>query len=65
MSDRITLSVGAGTEIEDAVKAFEKWIAAEVLATRVDVGAKIEGIHATHAFDLDGQNAEVALERVG
>jgi isoleucyl-tRNA synthetase len=65
VSDRITLSVGAGTEIEDAVKAFEKWIAAEVLATRVNVGAKIEGTHATHAFDLDGQNAEVALERVG
>jgi hypothetical protein len=47
------------------VKAFEKWIAAEVLAVKVIVGATIEGTHATHAFDLDGQNVEVALERVG
>jgi isoleucyl-tRNA synthetase len=65
VSDRITLAVGAGPEIEDAVKAFEKWIAAEVLATKVGVGGKIEGTHATHTFDLDGQNVEVALERVG
>src|SRR5690349_18220468 len=65
VSDRITLGVGAGQEIQDAVKAFEKWIAAEVLATKVGVGGKIEGTHATHAFDLDGQNVEVALERVG
>jgi isoleucyl-tRNA synthetase len=65
VSDRITLTIGAGSEIEDAVKAFEKWIAAEVLATKVSVGAKIDETHATHAFDLDGQNVEVALERVG
>ena len=65
VSDRITLAVGAGEEIQDAVKALEKWIAAEVLALKVGVGAKIEGTHATHTFDLDGQNVEVALERVG
>jgi isoleucyl-tRNA synthetase len=65
VSDRITLTIGAGQEIEDAVKAFEKWIAAEVLATKVGVGGKIDETHATHAFDLDGQNVEVALERVG
>ncbi|HEY6088425.1 MAG TPA: isoleucine--tRNA ligase [Gemmatimonadaceae bacterium] len=65
VSDRITLFVGAGGEIQEAVKAFQKWIADEVLAVRVLIGDKIEGTHATHAFDLDGQNAEVALERVG
>jgi isoleucyl-tRNA synthetase len=65
VSDRITLFVGAGAEIQEAVKVFEKWIADEVLAVRVSIGDKIEGKHATHAFDLDGQNAEVALERVG
>jgi isoleucyl-tRNA synthetase len=65
VSDRITLTVAAGSEIEDAIKAFEKWIAAEVLATKVAIGKKIDGTHATHAFDLDGQNVEVALERVG
>jgi isoleucyl-tRNA synthetase len=65
VSDRITLLVGAGAEIQEAVKAFQKWIAEEVLAVRVSIGDKIEGTHATHAFDLDGQSVEVALERVG
>jgi isoleucyl-tRNA synthetase len=65
VSDRITLSVGGPAEIQEAVKAFQKWIADEVLALRVAVGERIEGTHATHTFDLDGQNVEVALERVG
>ena len=65
VSDRITLFVGAGPEIQEAVKAFQKWIADEVLAVRVSIGDKIEGTHATHAFDLDGQSVQVALERVG
>ena len=65
VSDRITLFVGAGAEIQEAVKAFQKWIADEVLAVRVSIGDKIEGTHATHAFDLDGQSVQVALERVG
>jgi len=65
VSDRITLFVGADAEIQEAMKAFQKWIAEEVLAVRVSIGDKIEGTHATHAFDLDGQSVEVALERVG
>jgi len=65
VSDRITLFVGADAEIQEAMKAFLKWIAEEVLAVRVSIGDKIEGTHATHAFDLDGQSVEVALERVG
>ncbi|HJQ54124.1 MAG TPA: isoleucine--tRNA ligase [Gemmatimonadaceae bacterium] len=65
VSDRITLSVVGGQEIQDAVNAFEKWIAAEVLAVKITVGEKIDETHATHSFDLDGQNVEVALERVG
>jgi isoleucyl-tRNA synthetase len=65
VSDRITLSVADGQEIQDAVNAFEKWIAAEVLAVKITVGEKIDETHATHSFDLDGQNVEVALERVG
>jgi isoleucyl-tRNA synthetase len=65
VSDRITLFVVAGAEIQEAVKAFQKWIAEEVLAVRVSLGDKTEGTHATHAFDLDGQSVEVALERVG
>ena len=65
VSDRITLFVAGGGEIQEAVKAFQKWIADEVLALEVAVGEKIDEIHATHAFDLDGQSVEVALERVG
>ena len=65
VSDRITLLVGANAEIQEAATAFQKWIADEVLALKVTVGEKIEGTHATHAFDLDGQSVEVALERVG
>jgi len=65
VSDRITLSVGGAAEIQEAVKAFQKWIADEVLAVRVTVGELIEGTHATHTFDLDGQSVQVALERVG
>ncbi|HMH85607.1 MAG TPA: isoleucine--tRNA ligase [Gemmatimonadaceae bacterium] len=66
VSDRITLRVGGGAEIQEAVKAFQKWIADEVLALKVAVGEKIDGTHATtHTFDLDGQSVEVALERAG
>ena len=65
VSDRITLSVGGAAEIQEAVKAFQKWIADEVLAVRVTVGELIEGTHATQTFDLDGQSVQVALERVG
>jgi isoleucyl-tRNA synthetase len=65
VSDRITLFIGGGAEIQEAAGAFQKWIAEEVLALKSTVGERIEGTHATHAFDLDGQNVEVALERVG
>jgi isoleucyl-tRNA synthetase len=65
VSDRITLLVGGSAEIQEAVKAFQKWIADEVLALKVSVGEKIDGTNATHTFDLDGQSVEVALERAG
>ncbi len=65
VSDRITLLIGAGVEIQEAVKAFQKWIADEVLALKVMAGERIDGTHATHTFDIDGQNVEVAIERVG
>ena len=64
VSDRITLFLGAGAEIQEAATAFQKWIADEVLALRVTIGERIEGTHATSAFELDGQSVEVALERV-
>jgi isoleucyl-tRNA synthetase len=65
VSDRVTLSVSGPAEIQEAVKAFQKWIADEVLAVKVTVGEKNEDTHAAHTLDLDGQSVEVALERVG
>jgi isoleucyl-tRNA synthetase len=65
VSDRITLSIAGKAEIQEAATAFQKWIAEEVLARRVTVGETIEGKHATHTFDIDSLNVEVALERVG
>jgi len=64
VSDRITLSVAGNGEVQEAAAAFQKWIADEVLALKMYVGERIEGTHATHTLDLDGQSAEVALERV-
>ena len=64
VSDRVTLSVAGDAEILEAVKAFQQWIANEVLAVKVSVGEKNE-THATHTFDLDGQSVQVALARVG
>jgi isoleucyl-tRNA synthetase len=65
VSDRIALFIGGDAEIQEAVKAFQKWMADEVLAVRFSIDEKIEGTHAAHTFDLDGQNVSVALERVG
>ena len=61
----VTLRAAGGVEIQEAFRAFQKWIADEVLAPKVSVGEKIEGTRATHSFDIDGLNVEVALERVG
>ena len=65
VSDRIRLAVQADAEVQEAVTAFRKWIADEVLALDVKVGEKIESNYATHAFDLEGQSVTVAIERVG
>jgi isoleucyl-tRNA synthetase len=66
VSDRITLTVAAGTEIQEAVRVFQKWIADEVLAKRVSFSeTTFQDTDATRTFDLDGQKVQVALERVG
>ena len=65
VSDRITVFIAGDAEIQEAATAFQKWIADEVLARTVTLGDSIDGKHATHTFDLDGQSVAVALERVG
>ncbi len=64
VSDRITVFIAGDAEIQEAGKAFQKWIADEVLARTVTLGESIDDKHATHTFDLDGQSVAVALERV-
>jgi isoleucyl-tRNA synthetase len=65
VSDRIRLSIRADVEVQEAVAAFRKWIADEVLALEVKTSEQIESTYATHAFDLEGQSVTVAMERVG
>ncbi len=65
VSDRIRLEVKADAEVEEAATAFSKWIADEVLAVDVKVGGNNESNYATHALDLEGLSATVAMERAG
>lgn len=65
VSDRIRLVVGADAEVQEAVAAFKKWIADEVLALDVRVGGQIDSKYATQTFDLEGQSVTVAIERAG
>jgi isoleucyl-tRNA synthetase len=63
VSDRITLSVSGTGELEEAVRAHEKWIADEVLAVKLNVGHDIENSSAAHTADIDGHPARIAIER--
>jgi len=63
VSDRIKLVVRADAEVQEAVAAFKKWIADEVLALDVRVSEQIDGKYATQTFDLEGQSVTVAIER--
>ena len=65
VSDRIRLEITADAEVEEAARAFSKWIADEVLAVDVKVGGKNQSNYATHALDLEGLSATVAMERAG
>jgi isoleucyl-tRNA synthetase len=65
VSDRIRLVVRADAEVLEAVAAFKKWIAEEVLAVDVRVGGQIDSNYATQTFDLEGQSVTVAIERAG
>ena len=64
VSDRITLVVGGGSDVVEAVRAHHDWIADEVLATELVVGDGDR--HAQPdmtAIDLDGIQARVSITR--
>ena len=67
VSDRIVLHLWGNAEVEVAARAFRAWIADEVLATVVrvgaDEGAGAEGHHAMQSVDLDGLIVTIALTR--
>ncbi len=67
VSDRITLTVGGGSDVHAVVRAHRAWIADEMLATDVvlvdqpESGASSD---AMTALDLDGMTAFVAITRI-
>jgi len=67
VSDRISLTVVGGEQVQAVVRVHGEWIAAEVLASELMV-ASDDGANAIrpdmHAIDLDGITAHVAITRI-
>ena len=64
VSDRITLVVGGGPAVVEAVRAHHEWIADEVLATELVVDDESRhGRPDMTAIDLDGIEARVSITR--
>jgi isoleucyl-tRNA synthetase len=65
ITDRISLSISGGDEVQDAAQAFEDFISAETLAKGYRVGQGEEpgrdGI--MREVDLDGLSARIILTR--
>jgi isoleucyl-tRNA synthetase len=67
VSDRITLTIGGGSDVHAVVRAHRAWIADETLATDVVLVDQPEsgGTHGgMAALDLDGMTAFVAITRI-
>ncbi len=67
VSDRITLTIGGGSDVHAVVRAHRAWIADETLATDVVLVDQPEsgGTHdGMTALDLDGMTAFVAITRI-
>jgi isoleucyl-tRNA synthetase len=61
VSDRITLTLDAPAEVLDAVRAYEAFVAGEVLATAVAYGAVAEPTGRGAVTAPDGASAQVAV----
>jgi isoleucyl-tRNA synthetase len=64
VSDRIALVVAGGEEIAAVVEAHGAWIAAEVLATELELVNDDTSSTERQAIDLDGITAYVAITRI-
>lgn len=65
VSDRVVLGIYGEADVQDAASTHRAWIAEEVLAREVQLGAHPGADHATFAVDLDGLTAHIALTRIG
>jgi isoleucyl-tRNA synthetase len=65
VSDRIRLAITGSDEGLDAAREHRDWIADEVLATRVSIGAEVQTDHklARQPVDLDGVHLDLALTK--
>jgi isoleucyl-tRNA synthetase len=64
VSDRIRLQASGDAVVEEAVREHREWIASEVLARDVTIGAEPgERYDAAQTLDLDGLAARVALTK--
>jgi isoleucyl-tRNA synthetase len=66
VSDRIRLSIVGDADVTEAVELHRAWIAEEVLATELVVGAELQGSGnslARQSVDLDGIHGVLALTR--
>jgi len=61
IADRVTVTIGAaaGSAVATAVERHGEWVAGEVLATSLDLGAPTDG----QPIDVDGETFDVALRR--
>ena len=64
VSDRIAMTIGGGSEVKTVLDVHRAWIADEVLATSLAWSERGEQDEQTHAIDLDGITAFVAITRI-
>jgi isoleucyl-tRNA synthetase len=64
VSDRIALTIGGDSEVKAVIDVHGAWIADEVLATSLVWSEHGEQDEQTHAIDLDGITAYVAITRI-
>jgi isoleucyl-tRNA synthetase len=63
VSDRIRLLIDASDDVQAAISVYTDWIANELLAREITIGAIPVGQQATHEVDLDGSLVRVALTK--
>jgi isoleucyl-tRNA synthetase len=63
VTDRIALAIAGDPALEEATRSHGDWMAAEVLARRVDVGGRLEGAAAEQDVEIDGLAARLGLAR--